>query len=146
MKNLMKEAHKMTKEIKEKYPKVDYKTQLGLCLSYLSSKEKEEEEMVELKGSEKQIKWAEDIRRRFLEICDKHELKILRERYINCNESWMWINNRNCILNNEEELIMAEMFSIKEAVGGEENLFFNEKYLAEKKEWERLDEILDEIF
>lgn len=95
----MKEAHKMTKEIKEKYPKVDYKTQLGLCLSYLSSKEKEEEE----------------IRRRFLEICDKHELKILRERYINCNESWMWINNRNCILNNEEELIMAEMFSIKKA-------------------------------
>lgn len=41
-KNLMKEAHKLTKEIKEKYPEVDYKTQLGLCLSFLASKEEEE--------------------------------------------------------------------------------------------------------
>lgn len=46
MKNLMKEAHKMTKEICNKYNDVDYKTQLGLCLSYLSSKEGEKEEMI----------------------------------------------------------------------------------------------------
>lgn len=61
-KNLMKKAHQMTKEIVEKYGDVDYKTQLGLCLSFLSE-DKEEEKMVELKGSEKQIKWAEDLRR-----------------------------------------------------------------------------------
>ncbi|MFR4533186.1 MAG: hypothetical protein ACLT5Y_16905, partial [Thomasclavelia ramosa] len=30
------EAHKMTKEIKEQYPEVDYKFQLSLCLSFLS--------------------------------------------------------------------------------------------------------------
>ena len=34
--NLMKEAHEMTKEIKEQYPEVDYKFQLSLCLSFLS--------------------------------------------------------------------------------------------------------------
>ena len=34
--NLMKEAHKMTKEIKEQYPEVDYQAQLGLCLSFLA--------------------------------------------------------------------------------------------------------------
>ena len=53
--NLMKEAHKLTKEIKKQYPEVDYKTQLGLCLSFLSQ-EKEGKEMVEISiGTEKQI-------------------------------------------------------------------------------------------
>lgn len=37
-KELMVKAHKMTKEIKAQYPKVDYKFQLGLCLSYLQNK------------------------------------------------------------------------------------------------------------
>ncbi len=59
-KELMVKAHKMAKEIKNEYPEVDYKFQLGLCLAYLH--EEGEKEMVELKGSEKQIKWAEEIR------------------------------------------------------------------------------------
>lgn len=67
--NLMKEAHKMTKEIKEQYPEVDYKAQLGLCLSFLSQ-EKGEKKMVELKGTAKQIKWAEDLRSRFVKYLD----------------------------------------------------------------------------
>lgn len=69
MKNIMKEAHKLTKEIKKEYPEVDYKFQLGLCISYLSKKNemKEDVEMVELKGSEKQVKWAEDIRKEVVE-------------------------------------------------------------------------------
>ncbi len=57
MKNLFKKAHKMTREMVEKYG-VDYQAQFGLNLSYLLEKE-EEKEM--LKGTEKQIKWAEDI-------------------------------------------------------------------------------------
>lgn len=36
MKNIMKEAHRLTKEIKKEFPEVDYKTQLGICLSFLS--------------------------------------------------------------------------------------------------------------
>lgn len=34
-KELMVKAHKMAKEIKNEYPEVDYKFQLGLCLTYL---------------------------------------------------------------------------------------------------------------
>ncbi|MGU8438842.1 hypothetical protein ACV3OB_16020 [Clostridium perfringens] len=58
---VMKEAHKMTKEIKNEFPEVDYKFQLGICMSYLLN-EKGENEMVELQGSEKQVKWALSIR------------------------------------------------------------------------------------
>lgn len=67
--NLMREAHKMTREIINKYGDVDYKAQLGLCLSFLSQ-EKGGKEMVELKGSEKQVKWAEDLRGRFVKYLD----------------------------------------------------------------------------
>ncbi|ABG87889.1 hypothetical protein [Clostridium perfringens] len=58
---VMKEAHKMTKEIKKEFPEVDYKFQLGICMSYLLNR-KGENEMVELQGSEKQVKWALSIR------------------------------------------------------------------------------------
>ena len=40
MKNIMKEAHKLTKEIKKEFPEVDYRFQLGLCISYLYKNEK----------------------------------------------------------------------------------------------------------
>lgn len=68
MKNVMKAAHKLAKEIKTEYPNVDYKYQLGLCISYLAKKG--ENEMVELKGSEKQVKWAEEIRKEMVENVD----------------------------------------------------------------------------
>ncbi|MBO3417929.1 hypothetical protein [Clostridium perfringens] len=58
---VMKEAHRLTKEIKKEFPNVDYKLQLGICMSYLLNGEGENE-MVELQGSEKQVKWATDIR------------------------------------------------------------------------------------
>lgn len=41
MKNLFREAHKMAREITRKYENVDYRTQFGLCLSYLQEKEEE---------------------------------------------------------------------------------------------------------
>ncbi|SQC85414.1 Uncharacterised protein [Clostridium perfringens] len=58
---VMKEAHRLTKKIKKEFPNVDYKFQLGICMSYLLNG-KGENEMVELQGSEKQVKWAIDIR------------------------------------------------------------------------------------
>lgn len=57
MKKVFKEAHKMTKEMVEKYG-VDYQAQFGLNLSYLLEN-KEAEKM--LKGSEKQVKWANEM-------------------------------------------------------------------------------------
>ena len=84
--NLMKEAHKMTKEIVEKYGDVDYRTQLGLCLSFLSQEQEGEQEMKELKGTEKQVKWASDIRSIMSELIEEAtkeieetEIKIARE-------------------------------------------------------------------
>ena len=64
-KNLLKEAHKLTREIKNQYPEVDYKAQLGICISYLCNKEVKG--MVELEGTEKQVKWAEKIRKEMLD-------------------------------------------------------------------------------
>lgn len=42
-KEIMIEAHKMVKEIKREYPEVDYKFQLGLCLTYLYENKEEVE-------------------------------------------------------------------------------------------------------
>ena len=58
--NLMKKAHEMTREIVEKYGDVDYRTQLGLCLSFLAQ-EGEQEMKIEGK-SEKQIRYAKNCR------------------------------------------------------------------------------------
>ncbi len=62
MKNIFKKAHKLTRKMKEKYPEVDYQAQFGLYVSFLLEEKEEEKEMVELKGTEKQVKWANDIR------------------------------------------------------------------------------------
>ena len=72
--NLMKEAHNMTREIVNKYGDVAYMTQLGLCLSFLS--QEGGKEMVELKGTEKQVKWAEDIRNRIIKVNEIFEKAI----------------------------------------------------------------------
>lgn len=66
MKNLFKEAHKMTREMMKKYNDIDYSAQFTLCLEYIR---KEGKNMIkaELKGTEKQIKWAEDIRAELIE-------------------------------------------------------------------------------
>lgn len=74
MKKIMKEAHKMTREIVNKYG-VDYKTQFGLCLAYLLNNKEESKvvKVVELKGSEKQVAWAEKIRAELIEKFEKLE-------------------------------------------------------------------------
>lgn len=57
---IFKKAHEMTREMVREY-EVDYQTQFGLNLSYLFEEEEEEEMKVNFKGTEKQIKFAEDI-------------------------------------------------------------------------------------
>ena len=47
MKNIMKEAHKLTREIKAEFPEVDYKFQLGICISYLYENKKKEDVKME---------------------------------------------------------------------------------------------------
>ena len=65
MKNIMKEAHNLTKKIIRKGD--SYKATFRICLSFVHSEiRKGENKMVELKGSEKQVKWANDIRENFI--------------------------------------------------------------------------------
>lgn len=71
-KELVKKAHEMAREIKGEYPEVNYQIQFGLCVSYLLSEEKGEyNKMVELKGTEKQVKYAEDLKEVANQICAK---------------------------------------------------------------------------
>ena len=120
--NLMKEAHKMTREIKEKYPEVDYQAQLGLCLSFLAQEE-EEKSMEGLQGTEKQIRWAIDIiyeMKYFLDIANKVRLfksekkwddgnvsENLKEKY-NLNTKEDYLDYITRIVEKSESLIFAE--------------------------------------
>lgn len=70
MKNLFKEAHKMTGEIKRKYKDVDYKAQFSLCLSFLIEKEDNAKEFI---GTETEIKLANDIRKDLLRTINEIE-------------------------------------------------------------------------
>lgn len=115
--NIMKEAHKLTKEIKAEYPNVDYMAQLGICIAYLSEN-KGEIKMVELKGSEKQIKWAEEI----LEVVKPAMEIILNQMNVNLekytgtvteekiNKIAKVYNNINQIANSEDAGIIIKEF------------------------------------
>lgn len=92
---IMREAHKMAKEIKNEYPEVDYKFQLGLCISYLLNERVEEKmELKELKGTEKQVKWANDIREKTLEfVAENKRLKELEALIQDVEEAKFFIEN-----------------------------------------------------
>lgn len=53
MEKMFKKAHKMVRGIKKEYPEVDYRTQFGICLSYLIENEEESEMTME--------KWYESL-------------------------------------------------------------------------------------
>ena len=51
MKELFKQAHKMTREIKIKYPNVSYQFQFALCLKYIIRQEKIEQILKEVRNN-----------------------------------------------------------------------------------------------
>ena len=78
MKKVFKKAHEMTRKFVEEYG-VDYRAQFGLCLSYLLNEKEEGNmkiEMKELKGTEKQIKFANAIKEATLEVVNQFERAI----------------------------------------------------------------------
>ncbi|CAI3549090.1 hypothetical protein [Clostridium neonatale] len=125
MKNLLKEAHKLTKEIKNKYPEVDYKAQLGVCISYLNNKG--EDKMVELKGTEKQIDWAEEIRKNIIEMFDKKIEKMNDENVKNSEVYNELVRNRKNFRNKVKTTAEARkeyasiLEEIKEAILDKDN-------------------------
>ena len=107
---LIRKAHKETRNMKKEFPIVTYKFQFGLEMSYLLSQIKEVENiMVELKGSEKQIAWAEKIRDEKMEDWKKEqedlkdaenkkyadELTAAAERIFSVENASNWIDMRN---------------------------------------------------
>lgn len=106
-KELIRKAHKLTKEIKKEYPEVDYRFQFGICLKYLLSNKEENK----LRGSEKQVTWAEKIRAEKKlgfekEIADLKKLKRVPSKNIEkvekifndilaINDASKWIDIRN---------------------------------------------------
>lgn len=60
-KELIIKAHKLTKVIKKEFQDVNYRFQFGISIKYLLSN-KEVKKMNELEGTERQIKFATDIR------------------------------------------------------------------------------------
>lgn len=113
MRNLMKEAHKLTKEIKKEFPEVDYKAQLGICISYLS-KESEENRMKELKGSQKQIKWGESIRKEIIDTCNDEIvlLEKLQSKRVAQGKKRMKVHDKKIVRLKE---IIEEVSNIEEA-------------------------------
>nr|DAH85449.1 MAG TPA: hypothetical protein [Caudoviricetes sp.] len=125
MKNLLKEAHKLTKEIKNKYPEVNYMAQLGVCISYLNNKG--EDKMVELKGTEKQIDWAEEIRKNIIEMFDKKIEKMNDENVKNSEVYNELVRNRKNFRNKVKTTAEARkeyasiLEEIKEAILDKDN-------------------------
>ena len=125
MKNLLKEAHKLTKEIKNKYPEVNYMAQLGVCISYLNNKG--EDKMVELKGTEKQIDWAEEIRKNIIEMFDKKIEKMNDENVKNSEVYIELVRNRKNFRNKVKTTAEARkeyasiLEEIKEAILDKDN-------------------------
>ena len=78
MKNIMKEAHNLTKKIIRKGD--SYKATFRICLSFVHSQVKKGvNKMVELKGSEKQVKWALEIRKQVLEVIENARTRKVEE-------------------------------------------------------------------
>lgn len=106
---LVRKAHKLTREIKKEYPEVNYSFQFGLEMKCLLSQKEEENKVVELKGSKKQVTWAEDIRKEKLEQWEKEkdymkdaenqdyvaELTAAAERIFSIEYASNWIDARN---------------------------------------------------
>ena len=107
---LIRKAHEETRNMKKEFPIVTYKFQFGLEMSYLLSSLKEVEDiMVELKGSKKQVAWAEKIRNEKMEDWKKEqenlkdaenkkyvaELTAAAERIFSVENASNWIDMRN---------------------------------------------------
>lgn len=113
MKRVMIRAWEIVKEAVEKFG--------GKCMEYMSKalkiawKEEKEMKLVELKGSEKQIAWAEDIRDHYISVFKKFEELVKEVKEIGKrNMSW----EKKCSLSSYITLLVGDNYfsDIKMAV------------------------------
>lgn len=105
MKELMRKAHKMAKEIKAEFPEVDYRTQLGICISHLIKgndlSQRAKEIKAELSVTEEEAKKLEEIEKYYQETegglssleMNLWEKGAIRRVYIKC--SWRCKNQNS---------------------------------------------------
>lgn len=110
MKKTLKEAHKLTREMKEKYPEVDYRTQLGLYISYLleeknNTKEIEIKSWFVLKNFTSEERYAESVSDK--EIVRETEKAVLIKFVSDFGTFTKWIP-KSCLMTEEDYRIERE--------------------------------------
>ena len=144
--NIFKKAHELTKNIIKKGD--NYRATFRLCLSFVYSQVKKGvNKVIELKGTEKQVKWAEDIKAQFNDIVKKYNLIMTKEKIYSYNcitDAKYWINNRK-LLARAEELIEKEMYLIKSSCNSSEDHYWFKKYPKESARYDELYDILENL-
>lgn len=100
-KELMIKAHKMTKEIKNEFPEIDYKFQLGLCISYLQEKEID----VKINVNDNVYEYLTDVEiKSFVNNLNLNSLKIDDFNFVNYEDCYLcifpWFNIYNELIIN----------------------------------------------
>ena len=103
MKNIMKEAHNLTKKIIRKGD--SYKATFRICLSYVHSQVKKGvNKMVELKGSEKQVKWALEIREGILVMKDMIDAYISKNKEVDLSCKTLQNQTLRCAIESKAKI------------------------------------------
>lgn len=110
MKKIMKEAHKLTREMKEKYPEIDYHTQLGLYVKYLleeknSTKEIEIKSWFVLKNFTSEERYVESVSDK--EVIKESEKAVLIKFVSDFGSFTKWIP-KSCLMTEEDYRIERE--------------------------------------
>ena len=117
---MFKKAHQMTREDKAQFPKVNYRVQFGLNLAFLHEV-KEEIKVVELKGTEKQVKWATGIREKMVEIAKRNNLKNVLELINSKEEAKYFIDNFKSMTGNYkseyDKFVVLQTLEVKISLG-----------------------------
>lgn len=143
-KEMFVKAHKIAREIKKEYPEVDYKFQFGLCLAYL---QEGEEKMVELKGSEKQIKWAKDIKPELIKNVkeykeDFNSADIFKINYLNTFKKEIFKRASGSKISKEEAIKILNSI-LDEAISNIENETSAKKLIEVKTSFRLADATID---
>lgn len=110
MKNLFKKAHQLTKEMKAKYPEIDYHTQFGLYVKYLleeknNTKEIEIKSWFVLKNFTPEERYAESVSDK--EIVRETEKAVLIKFVSDFGTFTKWIP-KTCLMTEEDYRIERE--------------------------------------
>ena len=96
-------------------------------------------ELKELTGTPKQVKWANDIRKKVLEICDENDFKLVKRSVLNRTEAKWFIDNCKIVTSKYETELAKRNFLEREDI----HLDF---YYDEKRDISRFRESLLEYW